>query len=60
MFLWYRRALQKASHLLMRPLVAHCHQGLGDVYLRLGDITKARSELNAARELYRSLKLATE
>ncbi|MGE5259147.1 MAG: ATP-binding protein [Hyphomicrobiales bacterium] len=57
---WYRRTLQRASHLLMRPLVAHCHQGLGKLFLRLGDETKARSGLDAARDLYRSLRMATE
>jgi class 3 adenylate cyclase/tetratricopeptide (TPR) repeat protein len=27
---WYRRALQQASNLSMRPLVAHCHKGLAN------------------------------
>jgi len=57
---WYRRGLQQATQLFMRPLVAHCHHGLGDLCLRLGDETKASSEFTTAREVYRSLKMTTE
>ena len=34
---WYRQALKKAAALSMRPLVAHCHQGLGDLHQHLGE-----------------------
>ncbi len=52
---WYRRALQRASDLSMRPLVAHCHKGLANSYLRLGNENEARSENKAALDIYRSL-----
>ena len=52
---WYRRALEHASNLSMRPLVAHCHEGLGHVYLKTENREEAHSELAAATELYRSM-----
>jgi hypothetical protein len=38
----------------MRPLVAHCHMGLGEAYSKKGLGEEARSALLAAIELYRS------
>jgi class 3 adenylate cyclase/tetratricopeptide (TPR) repeat protein len=55
---WYRRALQQASNLSMRPLAAHCHEGLGHLYLKSGKNEEARSELVAAIELYRIMDMA--
>ncbi|MFO7460586.1 MAG: tetratricopeptide repeat protein, partial [Desulfatiglandales bacterium] len=55
---WYRRALQHSSNLLMRPLAAHCHEGLGHFYLKSGKNEEARSELVAAIELYRIMDMA--
>ena len=52
---WYRRALRQASNLSMRPLVAHCHKGLGNSYLRLGNEKEAQLENETALEMYRSL-----
>jgi class 3 adenylate cyclase/tetratricopeptide (TPR) repeat protein len=52
---WYRRALQQASKLLMRPLVAHCHKGLANSYFRLGNKKEAQLENETALEMYRSL-----
>ena len=37
----YRQALALADELGMRPLVAHCHLGLGKLYRRTGDDEKA-------------------
>jgi tetratricopeptide (TPR) repeat protein len=54
---WYQRALQHASNLLMRPLVAHCHKGLGHLYLKSEKNEEARSELQAAIELHRSMDM---
>jgi tetratricopeptide (TPR) repeat protein len=51
----YRRALQQASDLSMRPLAAHCHKGLASSYLRLGNEKEAQSENETARKMYRSL-----
>ena len=35
----YRQALALAEELGMRPLIAHCHVGLGKLYRRTGDPT---------------------
>ncbi|NIO03096.1 MAG: tetratricopeptide repeat protein [Proteobacteria bacterium] len=52
---WYRRGLKQASDLTMRPLIAHCHKGLGNVYLRIGDEKESRSETKMGLEMYRSM-----
>jgi tetratricopeptide (TPR) repeat protein len=44
----YREALTRASTLGMRPLVAHCHLGLGRLYRRTGDDRMAREHLTTA------------
>jgi class 3 adenylate cyclase/tetratricopeptide (TPR) repeat protein len=53
----YRQALALADDLGMRPLLAHCHLGLGILYARLGRRKQARAELSAAIELYRTMKM---
>jgi tetratricopeptide (TPR) repeat protein len=52
---WYRRTLQQASNLFMRPLVAHCHKGLSNCYFCLGNEKKAQLENKTALEIYHSL-----
>ena len=52
---WYQRALKQASNLSMHPLVAHCHKGLANSYLRLGNENEAQLENKIALEIYRSL-----
>ncbi|MEJ2284049.1 MAG: adenylate/guanylate cyclase domain-containing protein [Desulfobacterales bacterium] len=52
---WYSSALQQASNLSMRPLAAHCHKGLVNSYLRLGNKKEAQLENEIANEIYRSL-----
>jgi tetratricopeptide (TPR) repeat protein len=54
----YRQALALADELGMRPLVAHCHLGLGTLYAATGWPEPARSELSAAIALYRSMEMA--
>jgi tetratricopeptide (TPR) repeat protein len=39
----YRQAMTVAEELEMRPLVAHCHLGLGKLYRRTGDRQQAPS-----------------
>jgi Tfp pilus assembly protein PilF len=41
----------------MRPLVAHCHLGLGKHYLKTGQQEQAGAELSAAIELYRTMDM---
>jgi tetratricopeptide (TPR) repeat protein len=53
----YLQALALAEELGMRPLVAHCHLGLGTLYARLGQREQARTELHAAIALYRAMEM---
>jgi DNA-binding NtrC family response regulator/tetratricopeptide (TPR) repeat protein len=54
----YRDALALADTLEMRPLVAHCHRGLGLLHRRTGARERAQRELAVARELYRIMDMA--
>jgi tetratricopeptide (TPR) repeat protein len=54
----YRQAIEQAMELGMRPLLAHCHMGLGQLYLKRGPSEEARSELAAAIDLYRSMDMS--
>ncbi|MBP1725571.1 MAG: family ATPase [Deltaproteobacteria bacterium] len=51
----YRQALALADELSMRPLVAHCHLGLGKVYRHGGDGGNARERLMTAVTMYREM-----
>ena len=53
----YRQALALATDLEMRPLVAHCHLGLGKLYRRTGDRAKAHEHLATATTLYREMDM---
>jgi class 3 adenylate cyclase/tetratricopeptide (TPR) repeat protein len=53
----YREALALARRLGMRPLVAHCHLGLGKLYRRLGETEHASENLNAATTMYREMEM---
>ena len=53
----YRQALTVATELGMRPLLAHCHLGLGALYAKIGEEEQARGELSAARDLYRAMEM---
>jgi tetratricopeptide (TPR) repeat protein len=54
---FYRQALALAEELGMRPLVAHCHLGLGKLYATIGRRAEAGTELSVARELYRAMEM---
>jgi hypothetical protein len=41
----------------MRPLVAHCHFGLGKLCLKTGRWEQAGAELSTAIELYRAMTM---
>src|SRR5262249_23288428 len=49
----YRRALALAEPRCMRPLMAHCHHGLGQLYCRAGKRQKAHEYLCTANTMYR-------
>jgi tetratricopeptide (TPR) repeat protein len=53
----YRQALALAEELGMRPLQAHCHRGLGSLYLALGRGEQARTALSTAIDLYRAMDM---
>jgi tetratricopeptide (TPR) repeat protein len=53
----YRQALVLAEELGMRPLVAHCHVGLGKLYVKTGRRDGAHTELSAAIALYRVMDM---
>jgi tetratricopeptide (TPR) repeat protein len=42
---FYHQALTLAEELGMRPLVAHCHRGLGTLYVKTGQREQARAAL---------------
>ena len=41
----------------MRPLVAHCHLGLGTLYTKIGRREQARAELSTAVERFRAMQM---
>jgi predicted ATPase/class 3 adenylate cyclase len=53
----YQQALILAEALGMRPLVAHCHHGLGRLYHQLGHDAQARTTLSVAIDLYRAMNM---
>jgi hypothetical protein len=54
----YQQALTLAEAVDMRPLMAHCHLGLGRLSLMLGRREQARIELSAAIDLYRAMEMS--
>jgi tetratricopeptide (TPR) repeat protein len=50
-----RQAMALADELGMRPLVAHCHLGLGKLYRRTGDQAKTEEHLATATAMYREM-----
>jgi len=54
---YYRQAIALASELGMRPLLAHCHLGLGTLYATTGQREQAHAELSAAIDFYRAMDM---
>ena len=52
---YYRSGLALGDDLEMRPLVAHCHLGLGKLYARTGKRAEARDHLTTASTMYRDM-----
>jgi tetratricopeptide (TPR) repeat protein len=52
---YLREALALATDLGMRPLVAHCHLGLGQLYGRTGKREEAHAHLTAATVMLRAM-----
>jgi tetratricopeptide (TPR) repeat protein len=55
----YRQALALAEARAMRPLVAHCHLGLGRLARRAGGVPQAREHLTTAAAMYGDMGMAT-
>jgi tetratricopeptide (TPR) repeat protein len=53
----YQQALALAEELGMRPLMAHCHLGLGRLYGQTGREEQARAALTTAIDLYRAMDM---
>jgi hypothetical protein len=41
----------------MRPLIAHCHLGLGEVYRRDGERRRAEDEMTTAARMYEEMSM---
>jgi tetratricopeptide (TPR) repeat protein len=53
----YRQALALAEALGLRPLMAHCHRGLGVLYRRAGRRQQAPEHLTIAVTMYREMEM---
>ena len=53
----YCKALALAEPRGMRPLIAHCHLGLGKLYRRTGQREQAHEHLTIATTLYREMDM---
>jgi hypothetical protein len=56
---YYRRALALGVELGMRPLVAHCHLGLGKLYRQMGNRGQAQEQLAIAAAMYQEMNMAS-
>ena len=54
---YYDAAIALAGELGLRPLVAHCHLGLGKLYRRAGKREEAREHLTTASTMYREMDI---
>ncbi len=54
---YYRQALALAEPRGMRPLIAHCHLGLGKIYRSTGKPQEANEHLTTATTMYREMDM---
>ena len=54
---YYQESLEFATELGMRPVQAHCHNDLGQLYFKLEKYRAAWRELSTAIEFYRNLEM---
>jgi tetratricopeptide (TPR) repeat protein len=54
---YYHKALALAEPRGMRPLIAHCHLGLGKLYRRTGKQKQTKEHLNTATTLFREMEM---
>ncbi|MBI2527537.1 MAG: AAA family ATPase [Candidatus Rokubacteria bacterium] len=55
----FRQALERAEQLGMRPLAAHCHLGLGRLYVKTAQRDRAHAQVLAAIQLFGALGMAS-
>jgi class 3 adenylate cyclase/tetratricopeptide (TPR) repeat protein len=53
----YRRAFALGTEIGLRPLVARCHLGLGELYQRSGKRDRVREHLAAATAMFREMNM---
>jgi class 3 adenylate cyclase/tetratricopeptide (TPR) repeat protein len=53
----YRQALNLAEELGMRPLLAHCHLGLGTLYAKVGRLAQGHAALSTAIGLFQAMAM---
>jgi tetratricopeptide (TPR) repeat protein len=53
----YQHAMALASEIGLRPLVAHCHRGLGTLYRHTGKAREAQEHLTIAMAMYREMDM---
>jgi ATP/maltotriose-dependent transcriptional regulator MalT len=53
----YRQALAVAEELGMRPLIAHCHVGLGKLYRRTGNLHQATEHLTTTTAMMQEMEM---
>ena len=57
---WFHNAASLARKIGMKPELAHCHQGLGDLLANTRRAAEARGELRTALELYSSMGMVRD
>ena len=53
----YQQAMALAEELRMRPLLAHCHAGLGKLYGENGNLQQAKEHLNTGVAMMREMEM---
>jgi tetratricopeptide (TPR) repeat protein len=53
----FGQALELAEQLGMRPLIAHCHAGFGQLHRKTNERAHAKEELTLACEMYRDMDM---
>jgi hypothetical protein len=54
---YYQQAMAIGTELGMRPVVAHCHLGLGKFYSRVAKLKPALEHLTTATAMYRRMAM---
>ena len=55
----YDHAMALANELRMRPLIAHCHMGLGKLYRCIGNTQQARTHLTEGVAMMREMEMGS-